>query len=86
MSRLCRLGVLPQLGLNELWWRIHNEGGRRDGALCAAMPRNRERKKTEEVGNVNKIEWWMVVFDIVGSVSAREGWVGKSGESMRQTE
>ena len=26
MSRLCRLGVLPQLGLNELWWRIHKEG------------------------------------------------------------
>ena len=34
---------------------------------------------------MNKI-WWMVVFDIVGSVSAREGWVGKNGESMRQTE
>ena len=58
------------------------EGG---GALCAAMPRNRKRLKTEGSGNVNKI-WWMVVFDIVGSVSAREGWVGKNGESMRQTE
>ena len=53
--------------------------------LCAAMPRNRERLKTEGSGNVNKI-WWMVVFDIVGSVSAREGRMGKNCESMRQTE
>ena len=40
----------------------------------------------EGTGNVNGLEWWMVGFDIVRSVSAREGWVGKNGESMRQTE
>ena len=51
--------------------------------MCAAMPRNRERLKTEESGNVNKI-WWMVVFDIVGCVGKRGG--GGSGESRRQTE
>lgn len=44
------------------------------------------RKTKGGAGNVNKIELWMVVFDIVGSVSAREGWVGKNGDSMRQTE
>ena len=53
--------------------------------MCAAMPRNRERLKTEGAGNVNKI-WWMVVFDIVGSVSAREGRMWKNGKGMRQTE
>lgn len=35
-------------------------------------------------GDVNKI-WWLVVYDIVGSVSAREWWAGKNGEGMRQT-
>ena len=53
-------------------------GARRCRAICGAQDEG-------GAGNVNKI-WWMVVFDIVGSVSAREGWVGKNGESMRQTE
>ena len=84
MSRLCRLGVLPQLGLNELWWRIHKGGGEKDGGArrCRAMCGAQD----EGTGNVNKIEWWMVVFDTVGSVSAREWWAGKNGEGMRQTE
>ena len=31
--------------------------------------------KMKGAGNVNKVEWWAVVFDIVRSVSAREcGW------------
>lgn len=34
MSRLCRLGALPQLGLNELWWRIHKEGEKGWGVVC----------------------------------------------------
>ena len=29
--------------------------------------------KLDGRGNVNGLEWWAVVFDIVGSVSAREG-------------
>ena len=35
MSRLCRLGVLPKLGLNELWWRIHKEGEKGWGVVCS---------------------------------------------------
>ena len=42
--------------------------------------------KLDGRGNVNGLDWWAVVFDIVGSVSAREWWAGKNGESMRQTE
>ena len=42
--------------------------------------------KLDGRGNVNGLEWWAVVFDIVGSVSAREGRMWKNGESMRQTE
>ena len=53
-------------------------GARRCRAMCEAQD--------EGTGNVNGLEWWAVVFDIVGSMSAREGWVGKNGESMRQTE
>ena len=51
---------------------------RRCRAICGAQD--------EGTGNVNRLEWWAVVFDIVGSVSAREGRVGKNGEGMRQTE
>ena len=53
---------------------------RRCRAICGGA------RRRGGAGNVNKIEWWVVVFDIVGFVSAREGWVGKNGESMRQTE
>ena len=85
MSRLCRLGVLPKLGLDELWWRIHKEGEKGWGVVCGdAAPC--VGHKLGGRGNVNGLEWWAVVFDIVGSVSAREWWAGKNGESMRQTE
>lgn len=85
MSRLCRLGVLPQLGLNELWWRIHKEGEKGWGVVCGDAAPYVGRKTRGGAGNVNKI-WWMVVFDIVGSVSARKGRMWKSGKGMRQTE
>lgn len=42
--------------------------------------------KLDGRGNVNGLEWWAVVFDIVESVSAREWWAGKNGEGMRRTE
>lgn len=42
--------------------------------------------KLDGRGNVNGLELWAAVFDIVGSVSAREWWAGKNGESMRQAE
>ena len=41
--------------------------------------------KLDGRGNVNGLEWWAMVFDIVGSVLAREWWAGKNGESMRRT-
>ena len=61
------------------------EGDERDG-ICARQCRAMCGAQDEGTGNVNGLEWWAVVFDIVGSVSAREGWVGKNGEGMRQTE
>ena len=44
MSRLCRLGVLPQLGLNELWWRIHKEGEKGWGVVCGDTAQEGEVK------------------------------------------
>ena len=44
MSRLCRLGVLPKLGLNELWWRIHNGGERGWGVVCGDAAQKGEVK------------------------------------------
>ena len=52
MSRLCRLGVLPKLGLNELWWRIHKEGEKGWGVVCGDAAQQGEVKD----GGVRKCE------------------------------
>ena len=62
--------------------QVRGEGMGRCVRLCRAMCGAQD----EGTGNVNGLEWWMVVFDIVGSVSEREGWMWKNGKGMRQTE
>ena len=61
------------------------KGDEMDGS-CVRQCRAMCGAQDEGTGNVNELEWWAVVFDIVGSVSAREGRMWKNGRGMRQTE
>lgn len=72
-TRIGRIVVADPQGRGEGMGRCV----RRCRAMCGAQD--------EGTGNVNGLEWWVVVFDIVRSVSARDGRMGKNGEGMRQT-
>ena len=75
MSRSCCLGVLPKLGLNELWWQIHKGGGVKGMGRCVRRCRAIGGAQDEGAGNVNQVDggrWCLTSSDLCRQ--ERDGW------------